>query len=238
MTAANNSTDSIILLDNIPVHLDVPMVLERLKTHRANQRVEAVVRELIEVVMPVARPKVLYRVSQVTSADGKRLAVDGVEFSHHVPTLNFSQGERVFPYVATCGLELEALKFPREMMKEYCLNIIKNVILTRSTQHYFQDHLKATYHLDEVSRIAPGEAMGTTVQQQKLFSLLGDVAGAIGVILSAHNMMVPEKSSSGIYFETNIRIESCQLCPNDCRTRRAAHDPELFQTFRKKPAVD
>jgi hypothetical protein len=226
--------DGVRILRDIPVHLDVPMVLQSIKSNGANKRIETELRDLIEMVLPVVRPKVMYKVAQVTLVDGKRLAVDGVEFTHHVPSLNFSLGERVFPYVATCGLEIEEMKFPGDLMKDYCLNIIKNVILMRSANKYFEDHLRQNYMLQELSRIGPGEAMGSTAQQKPLFALLGDVEGAVGVRLSEHNMMVPEKSSSGIFFETAVRIESCQLCPNQCNARRAPYDPELFKTFRKK----
>ena len=234
MTSVNCAKDGVRILSDIPVNIDVPMVLQSIKSNGANKRLETALRELIETVLPVVRPKVIYKVAQVTLVDGKRLAVDGVEFTHHVPSLSFSWGERLFPYVATCGLEIEAMRFPTDLMKDYCLNILKNVILMRGAVKHFEDHLKETCALQEVSRIGPGEAMGDTSQQPKLFSLLGDVEGAIGVKLSTHNMMVPEKSSSGIYFETAVRIESCQLCPNQCRARRAPHDPELFKTFRKK----
>jgi hypothetical protein len=232
--AVNQSEEGIKILRDIPVHVDVPMVLQSVKSNGSSKRIEAELRELIETVTPVVRPKVMYKVARVTQADGKRLEIDGFEFTHHVPSLSFCEGERVFPYVATCGLEIEAIRFPGDLMKDYCLNILKNVILTRAAVKYFEDHLKQTYMLQELSRIGPGEAMGSTSQQRKLFALLGDVEGAIGVKLSAHNMMVPEKSTSGIFFETAVRIESCQLCPNDCRARRAPHDPELFKTFRVK----
>ena len=138
------------------------------------------------------------------------------------------------PDVATCGLEIEAIRFPDDMMKDFCLNLLKTVILTRGAVAYFEEYLKLTYHLEEVSRIGPGEAMGSVSQHRKLFSLLGDVECAIGVKLSPHNLMLPENSTSGIYFETAVRIESCQLCPNDCKARRAAYAPGLLQTFRKK----
>ena len=236
MTGIENSKDSIRVLDNIPVKIDVVDVQARLRMRGDTKRIGGMIQELVEMVTQVARPKVIYKVSQVTNADGKKLEVDGVEFTHHVPALNFSQGERVFPYVATCGVEVETLKLPPgNALKGYCLDIIKNMVLLRSAGNYLQDHLKQTYHLEEISRIAPGEAMGTTAQQPKLFSILGDVEGSIGVRLSAHNIMLPEKSGSGIYFETSIKIESCQLCPNDCRGRRAPHDPEMFNKFRKKP---
>ena len=226
--------DGNTVLDDIPVDIDVVAVLKALKSSAANKRIEAGLAELADVVKPIVHPKVVYTVAQVTRVDGKRLQVNGVDFAHHVPSLNFSQGERVFPYVATCGREIEALKYPADLIKQYCLDMLKNVILMRTAGKYFEDYLKRTYLLQEVSRIGPGEAMGNTSQQRKLFSLLGDVENAVGVTLSAHNMLVPEKSSSGMYFETAVKIESCQLCPNQCHARRAPYDPELFKTFRKK----
>jgi hypothetical protein len=233
VTVVNYPEDGVKILDDIPVRLDVSMVLQTIKSSAANKRIETELQELIKIVLPVVHPKVMYKVAQVTLVDGKRLEVNGFEFMHHVPSLSFSYGERVFPYVATCGLEIEAIKYPDDIMKDYCLNLLKNVILMQTAVMYFEDHLKQTFMLQEVSRIGPGEAMGSTSQQKTLFSLLGDVEGTIGVKLSAHNMMVPEKSSSGIYFETAVRIESCQLCPNQCHARRAPYNPELFKTFRK-----
>ncbi len=236
MTGKENSKDNVRILDNIPVKIDAVEVRARLRMRGDSRRIEGMIQELVDMVTQVARPKVMYKVSQVTYADGKKLEVDGVAFTHHVPALNFSQGERVFPYVATCGVEVETIKLPPgNAMKGLLLDTIKNTVLLRSAGKYLQDHLKQTYHLEEISRIAPGEAMGTTAQQSKLFSILGDVEGSIGVRVNANNIMVPEKSGSGIYFETSVQIESCQLCPNDCRGRRAPHDPELFVKFRKKP---
>jgi hypothetical protein len=234
MTEIICPTEGVIVLDKIPVSLDAARGMEFIKSAGSRKRTEDLLKELIEIVMPVVRPKVMYRPATVTAADGRRLAVDGIEFNHHVPALNFQAGERVFPYVATCGLEVEAIKFPNDMMKTYCLNALKTVILMQSVSAFFEKYLKETYHLTEVSRMGPGEAMGDTSQHRKIFALLGDVEGMIGVTVSPHNLMVPEKSASGIYFETAIKIESCQLCPNDCKARRAAYDPGLFEKFRNK----
>ncbi len=222
----------VTILDDIPVKIDASMVMATIKSNGAGKRFEASIQEIIEVVGPVVRPKVVYRAARVTAVDGRHLEISGVKFSHHVSALNFRLGERVFPYVATCGVEIEEIKFA-DLLKDYSLNIVKNVILMRAAVKHFEEHLRTTYKLPEVSRMGPGEALGTTSQQPALFSIIGDVERAIGVKLSAHNMMVPEKSSSGIYFETAVRIESCQLCPNRCQNRRAKYEPELFETFRQ-----
>ena len=228
----SESNDGVTILDDIPVKIDVSMVMETIKSNGAGKRLEAGIQEIIGLVGPVVRPKVAYRAARVTAVDGHHLEISGVRFSHHVSSLNFRVGETVFPYVATCGVEIEEIKFA-DLLKDYCLNMVKNVILMRAAVKHFEEHLRSTYKLPEVSRMGPGEAMGTTSQQPALFSIIGDVERAIGVKLSAHNMMVPEKSSSGIYFETAVRIESCQLCPNKCLSRRAKYEPELFETFRK-----
>jgi len=47
--------------------------------------------------------------------------------------------------------------------------------------------------------------------------------------------MVPLKSVSGIYFPTEIKFESCQLCPREvCRGRVAPYDPDLVKKYRGK----
>ncbi len=68
-------------------------------------------------------------------------------------------------------------------------------------------------------------------QQLPLFQLLGDVEGLIGVHLKESFLMVPTKTVSGIFFPTETRFESCQLCPReDCPGRRAPYDAALFQS--------
>ena len=87
----------VTVLDNIPVNIDVSIALEYIKSTGTKNRAEALLRELMDIAMPIVRPKVVYGDAKVTAVDGRRLAVDGVEFSHHVHVLSFHEGERVFP---------------------------------------------------------------------------------------------------------------------------------------------
>jgi len=46
--------------------------------------------------------------------------------------------------------------------------------------------------------------------------------------------MIPTKSVSGIYFQTEVRWENCQLCPmENCIGRRAPYSPELKKQYEK-----
>jgi len=217
------------MLDKIPLEFTKAKVLERFKLRNMNERIDAMVDELIDMVKSIARPKVLYKESTANVRDGNSVELDGVELSSYLPSLNFARDERVFPYVATCGTEIDAVKIPNgDFMRRYCLDVIKMMVLWDAS-NYLQNHLITSYGLTELTRIGPGEALGPIAQQQKLFSVLGDVESEIGVRLSPHNLMVPEKSSSGIYFETAIKLESCALCPDvKCKGRRATYEPALL----------
>lgn len=230
-SVANNLT----VLDDIPLKLDLPGVLERLRMRNNSQRIRDMISELIILVTSVARPKAVYKVSQAVTRSRKVLEIDGVEMTSYIPTLSFYPGETVFPYVATCGLEVEALKTPPgDFMKHYCLNVMKELVL-RAASDYLQGHLVSAYGLAQITRVGPGEALGPLAQQRELFSILGDVEGSIGVRLTDHNMMVPEKSRSGVFFETDIKLESCQLCPDArCQGRRAPYQPELVKIHHGK----
>ena len=56
----------------------------------------------------------------------------------------------------------------------------------------------------------------------------------IGVELTNSFLMVPSKSVSGIYFPTEIKFESCKLCPGEgCPGRQAPYDKNLLQAYYK-----
>jgi len=89
--------------------------------------------------------------------------------------------------------------------------------------------------------MSPGSLADWPMEQQRqLFALLGDVRGRIGVELTESCLMIPIKSISGLLFPTEIRFESCQLCPREgCPGRRAEHDPVLWERrYGKPPPAD
>jgi len=65
-------------------------------------------------------------------------------------------------------------------------------------------------------------------EQRNLFSILGDIETAIGVTINQSFFMIPSKSLSGIYFPSEIKFYSCQLCPRkNCLSRKAGYDENL-----------
>jgi len=224
------------VLDNISVKLDPGEVLKRLRLGDKSEHIENSVQQIIEIVRPIVRPKAIYEVSYVDSKNEDSLDVGGTRFTSRVLRVNLDKIERVFPYIATCGSEVDEITIPSEhLMENFYLDTIKGMVLG-SAISYLKDYLTRNYALGQVTHMNPGSLDDWPVTQQKeLFSIFGNVEDCIGVKLTESYLMIPLKSVSGIYFPTQIKFESCQLCPREeCSGRRAPYDPSLAGRYRER----
>jgi len=226
------------VLDDIPVGLELDKVLKRMHVRNKNEGIEKGVQELIEIARPIAKPKAVYEVCYVENKNGDSLDIGRVRFTSRVLRVNLDKVERVFSYVVTCGREIDEINIPsHEFMRSYFMDQIKETVLILARE-YLEDYLTRNYALGQMSRMAPGagsESDWPIAQQKDLFSIFGNVEDLIGVELTDKCLMIPIKSISGIYFPTEIKFESCRLCPREgCIGRRASYDPEVVRKYREK----
>ncbi len=222
------------VLDQVPFEIHFDEIVSVLKLRQRNSQIEQMVRELIQAAAPLARPKAVYKVSYLDHKNGDTVEIDGVRFASRVLRINLDPLNRVFPYIATCGRDLEGVEVPGDdLLKRYCLDAIKMSALRAAITHVAQ-HIQKKYAVGNLSRMNPGSLEDWPITQQKpLFSLFGDVEKLVGVTLNASHLMQPLKSTSGIYFPAEITFESCRLCPRGkCPGRRAAYDPELARKYK------
>ena len=175
----------------------------------------------------------MYRVSYVSRKNGDSVEVDGVKLTSRVLRMNLDEVGRVFPYVATCGTEVDQIAVPSgDMMKAYYLDTLKEMVL-ESALSYLEDYLTERYALGQISEMEPGSLDTWPITQQKeLFSIIGDVERLVGVRLTDRFLMIPLKSVSGIYFPTEIKFESCQLCQRErCPQRRAPFNSDVAEKY-------
>jgi len=223
------------VLEDIPLDIKPEEIIRSLRLRKPNPQIAEMVNELVKASAPLARPKALYKISYVEKRDGDILEIDGVKFSSRVLRINLNDLNRVFPYVTTCGRELDGIQISEgDLLKSFCLEAIKMSAL-RAAIAYLAEYLQKKYALPKIARMNPGSLEDWPITEQgPLFSLLGDVEKSIGVTLKPSNLMQPLKSTSGIYFATEVTFESCQLCPREvCSGRRAAYSTEMAEKYRK-----
>jgi hypothetical protein len=217
--------------------IDIPFALDMVSIART-VHVEPdspdgrMLRELIEQARQIARPKALYREAFIDSKGDDTVAIEGVTFTSRMLRANLDRVERVFPFVATCGHEMDTVTLPAgDFLAEFWWDAIKAVLLGGAIWH-LSEHLKQRFALGKAASMSPGSGevdVWPIEQQRELFALLGDVKGQIGVELTESFLMKPNKTVSGICFATKVDFHSCQVCRRkDCPSRSAAFDPALW----------
>ncbi|MBN1997287.1 vitamin B12 dependent methionine synthase [candidate division KSB1 bacterium] len=194
--------------------------LERMPECRASAE------KFIAEVVPSAKPKALLKLCQVKTSPPDIVWIDGIEFSSRILYQQVKHLNRVFPYVATCGRELHDYPvLANDFMERFWLDCLQEFALEIAVEHLHR-YLAEKYAVEKFSSMNPGSATADVwpiEQQKQLFQLLGETQKLVGVELTPSYLMIPYKSVSGVFYETEKTFISCHLCPRvNCRQRRAA----------------
>jgi hypothetical protein len=228
-----NSEEKRVYQVEIPFKLDITSVVRRPRLNKTSRRLEEMARELAETARTIARPRAVYQLSHARVIDNATVDIDGIIFTSRVLSKNLLNQDRVIPFIATIGKELDEMPIPpRDMMRQFCLDTIKTVVLVSSVD-YLTEYLKEKHGIPRAALLNPGEIADWPITQQKpLFALFGGAEKKIGVSLTAGGVMKPIKSRSGILFPNDTGFLSCQLCTQlKCPGRRAKYDPELAKEY-------
>lgn len=214
------------ILKDFPVELDFDVFCKRLHLERYGGDVDEV-RAFFDRAAPVARPKAMFDETYINGMEGDRVTIGEVTFQSDVLARNLSDIGKTYPYVATCGVELDEVQTaPGDPLEEFWLDTLKELALAEATRELRSQVLEAA-GAPKMSTMNPGSAdayVWPIQQQRQLFALLGNVEEAIGVRLTPSYLMVPNKSVSGLYFATDVSFINCQVCTReDCPNRRAPY---------------
>ncbi len=218
----------------IPVQLDIDMVAKRLQLGRGkSSRLEEMAREFAGTARSLAHPAAIFRVSRSRVVDDSTVEIDGVVFTSRVLVKLLRDQERVVPFIATIGKELDEMYAPpRDMLQQFALDAVKTVILVNAVE-YLIEYVKEDCHIPKAALMNPGEIEDWYITEQKpLFKLFGEAVKGIGVSLTPGGAMKPIKSRSGIIFPNDTGFVSCRLCNQlSCPGRQAEYDPEMKKQF-------
>jgi hypothetical protein len=227
-----------IILDHIPFLVSLSELSLRLHIRKGSAQ-EADLQNLLRQAEVIARPKAMFRIAFIEETRLDQVIIDGVVFTSRVLRTNLSQHHRSFPFIATCGRELDAWahSYSDILMRFYADTIQESAL--RGAINHLKAHILSLYLPEistqpgglQLSEMNPGSLEDWPIDEQKvLFTLLGNVDGTIGVSLTKSMLMKPIKSVSGIYFTSQESYANCQLCPRgSCTNRTMAYDPTLYE---------
>jgi hypothetical protein len=221
-----------IVLGRIPFEVD-ELGLAALLRIKPGTRNEGDLSAILGEARSVAAPKAAFAVAEARAADEGALEIGGVRFTSRLLRTNLEKAGVVFPFAATCGIELEEWsKTVTGTLRSFWADTIMLMALGCAVA-FLDNHLKERLGPDALpSTMNPGSLEDWPLEEQApLFSLLGTCARDIGVRLTDHMVLSPLKSVSGIQFVSDHEFVNCSLCPRQgCASRRAEYDPALYRT--------
>ena len=219
------------ILNDIPFEIDSDEVFETLHL-KAQHRYAGEVRALIDKAREFARPRAVYEVAFVEEREPDAVVLAGepqsqssmrpgeepgrARFVSTVLRANLDEVERVFPYVVTCGQELDSISVgDDDLLGQFCWDAIKEAVLYAALEH-LSDHLKEAYALEKLISMNPGSGdieVWPIEQQRELFAFFGDVQQLVGVKLTDSCVMIPASPcpESSIRRITTSRPVSCAI---------------------------
>lgn len=224
----------VVRLVDIPVSLDSMALMAAYRVEPQSRHAQ-VFEELVACVERVAKPKALYQVVFIEDRGDDWIVAGGTKLTSRALRKNVDGVERIFPYVATCGTEVDDVEIsPNDIQQKTWLYFLKGELLQIALR-YVAEHIKRRYQIAKLSSMSPGSGdanLWPLEQQRELFSLLGDVESQIGVRLTEAGLLIPEISSSGVFFPTETDFLSCQVCRRErCPSRRAPFDQTLWESL-------
>jgi hypothetical protein len=226
----------VVALTRIAPALDAEALMARVHVAADSEDGDAL-RALVEQARAAARPKALYAEAFVEGRGQDTVRIGAVTFTSRMLRHNLDTVERVFPYVATCGHELDGVRLPAgDVLVQFWWDTIKSEVLSAARAHLLA-HLTERFRLGRTARMSPGSGdadVWPIEQQPLLFTLLGGVTPHIGVVLTESCLMIPNKTVSGILFATEHDFRTCQVCHRDpCPNRTAPFDAAVWHALRE-----
>jgi len=218
-----------IILDNIPFE-PTPEAIQLVLDTKLGRRSAEPFQELLREAQEIAKPKALYKAVYVTEKGDDYIEAGDQIFKSRILLSNLGDVHRIFPYVATCGSELEDwMNAKEDILEQYYADAVNGMALDAAREH-LTAHIEEQYGLGKTSSMAPGSLEDWPIYEQRpLFALLGDTDKAIGVLLLDSLLMNPGQTVSGIRFPSESTFESCQLCPKvKCPNRKAPYNAEEY----------
>jgi hypothetical protein len=219
-----------LLLDHIPRPFDIDALLKSLRIREDSRHAEKV-RAMAAEAERIGKAKAYFCEAFIDAKGEDHVVIQGSRLASRILRVNLDKVYRVFPYVATCGLELEEWsKSFDDLLGKFWADAIKGHAL-RLAYQYLSDYLGERYGMKELSHMNPGSLSDWPISEQgPLFAILGEGPASIGIRLTESFLMVPIKSVSGIYFPAGFNYENCLLCPREkCPGRKAAYDAGLYE---------
>jgi hypothetical protein len=209
------------ILEDIAPMIDMNELVGELHIQTRLKAVQRV-KKLIAQASLIGRPRALYRMAQPEVGEGNLVTIDRARFFSRLLSSNLHGVRQVFPYIVTCGKELDVwARNLNNSLDRLWADGINELILNKAVLT-MEQCLKKNFGMTDIFRLSPGLSEDWPLEQQRVFfSLFQNPEISVGVKLLPSFLMAPLKSVSGIALASMERRTECDFCSRtNCRKKR------------------
>ena len=185
--------------------------------------------DIFDECAKVADPKYIFTQREVRQ-EGDVTYVGESSFDSHIMAVNMKDVTVAWPYICTCGRELYDLAQSKDdPLERYWVDQISEQYLHHAGA-LANAEIKQFSGKETLYSINPGSPKEFHISNQRpLFAIFGDTEALCGAGLTPTFLILPYKSSSGIYYDSEVDFNSCAICHQEnCPNRRAPFDEMLL----------
>jgi len=221
---------------DIPFDLDTSPLLELLGNKPDSVRAKEL-EYFAQGVIKTSKPRALYKVCFIEAKGEDTINLDSVTFMSRTLRNNLDKIDRVFPFIITCGAEIDAVEAGEgDLEMEKWITYLKSTLIVLSMK-FLLEHLAKEHSVSELAGMCPGQGGPSDwplEQLKELFSIFGDVEELIGVRLTESHSMIPEASVAGIFLPTEANSQGHAENPT---LLRIPSDKEVWESIRVKSGI-
>lgn len=212
----------------------IPDEISKKLSHSLDADIEAVKR-LVKEADNIAIPKAIFKECFINDHGYDFITLDGIKFISRIIAVNLSKENRAFPYIVTCGTEIQDWANSKEdKFEKKTAELIAQEILIQC-HSFLKNYIENNFNTGNLARVNPGSTIDWELKEQKnIFNILEDEVKSTGVTLDSNFFMHPSKTYSGIYFHNETEYKNCYMCnANDCPLREVSLDKNYYERHYK-----
>ena len=182
-------------------------------------------------IVPLLSPAMYFGEEEIIANDGRKVVIGDQTFESRILAVNIKDVKKVYPYVATSGRKAyDRANQYDDSLYSFWAHGICELALKKAMSAGFEE-VKARLGVSALNSMNPGSLSDFPISSQRpLFDLLKNVEEECGVTLTDTFLMIPVKSGSGIWFESDKHYANCMMCPRvGCPHRRADYREDMFE---------
>ena len=160
------------ILDEVAWRIDLPKLKQQLGIKEGSSYA-AEAEDMVSRAEAIGSPKAMCKASLIESRGEDHVVIEGRTFRSRVLAVNLEKVHKVFPFVATCGVELEEWSNAfTSVLEKFWADAIKGLALGASVSALLE-HIKEQHHPGDISMMNPGSVESWSLSEQRaLFSIL------------------------------------------------------------------